>query len=771
MEDVLSSLENFSPTKDGKVGRNIHQKELNKNTYPKKVSRPLLSRNESSFSNLSQEDFNQRFSDAEFSFDDEIPFDPDSYDSSESKPGSRQSSYTVSGNRISSPSRQTKNHDNYYQNTAYENSNTNVKDHKFHSADFATLSVSSAGTEEYFRMDAIPGSSLQIEQTSEIPVNLPTVRKDSSYKINNSTRPGRMFKKILSAISTSPERQIGNTLTPTSSRPFSSFSIRETIKSRASERFSKSPGLLSISPQITLSNSTEQDSDRWIEIHRNLHRTNTLTNKEKEVRRNRHHPDGFRPLNPTDLLNGVTGNEQGDGGHTRLFDDDFLFDLDTNFTLVDNAITSLNSWPYITPSDFARGYISKFKTIAEQLRGMFNFCAIKIRWERADSYNDADTDNGEESIGSLSSVMQSRRGSSLEIAASFKQMCDALNIPCSIVPGYLKGAGEVWHNVGIPRPNHYWNAVIFNGLWRIVDASLASPSFPTRHIYTKCDKKTPEYFYFLSKPSNMLYTHVPYNPSDQHIVPALPNYTLFALPIAGPKTFRYDLKLVNFNTSILRLQELEITEIIVQVPTDVEIFADVLSGSFPDGMSHLISHAEDENKKIPALAQPFWLNNMRYYRVKATLLPNYKQGALFIYVGLKGTLKSLTNNTFSLAYAFSLTHEADNNPLLSFVVRHPTPHSLKQDIYIREPQCKDLVFGHTYVFSFTHNPSDGIKNRSNGKVKMALQGSSGRIFKLQKIDDSLWEGSIKCMERGIWRGLVSSDSGTGWSAYSEWNCS
>lgn len=146
--------------------------------------------------------------------------------------------------------------------------------------------------------------------------------------------------------------------------------------------------------------------------------------------------------------------------------------------MVDSKIFGMNSWPYFTPGELARNFVAKrvSNDPIDQLRAAFDFCATKLRWESGlGGDEDEDSlygDNGNNNepnmsfdeygnpiysvqrvdICALSRVMQTRRASTLDIAQAFKQMCDAFGVYCEVIPGYLKGIGEIWQNPGIPGP-------------------------------------------------------------------------------------------------------------------------------------------------------------------------------------------------------------------------------------------------------------------------------------------------------------------------------
>lgn len=754
--------------------------------------RPGITRNHSTFSNLSD------FSNSEYerktynrSPHADVPFDPNSYNSPSASP-TRQDSYNVNIFRTTSYNsvdQDVSRADTYKSLSSVTTNQQSLFSEGSAPTEVSNSSTSSAGStantrnEIYYKMEGVPGLSNSIAHSNETPVTLPTARHQRKSPTNSPQRSipikksAGFLKKFFSTAAgnynapsqNTEKRSFGRKSFEWTERASSSLSLRGTMNKTSGKSYSGRTALTSqdLYPTQSPLAGSNGEQEKWIEIHRNVHRTNTLTQKEREQRNTRPQIDGMRPLQPIDDISRIAGNETGDGGFTW---NDRVLKLDSHdFSAVQNNIYNLNSWPYVTPGELARGHIiQKFSDPLDQLRAAFDFCSTKLKWESLVGTDDTQ----EEGVGSLARIMQTRRASCLDVAHAFKQMCDALSIHCEVISGYLKGPGEVWHNPGIPRPNHHWNAVVVEGLWRMVDASLASPSFPTRDIYSKCDKRTPEWFYFLTRPCDLVFTHVPYDLRDEHIVPALSHEILIALPLAGPLAFEYNLQLQNFSTCLTRLQGLDVAELIVAVPPEAELFAEVMVGTFPAGSAHLLLNTDDR-KKAPALSQVFWKNKERFYRVKAVLPPTHNQGALNLYVGPRGTLQSITKNTLSLAYSVPMMQK-DENPILNFVIRHPTPHSIHQDIYINEPQCRDLVYGQSYVFSVSQHPGQA-NTRATGKVKMAIQTPLGRIVKLYKTEGGsksygVWQGNVKCIDTGTWRGLILSDTGNAWSVYAEWHC-
>src|SRR5947207_2396931 len=112
------------------------------------------------------------------------------------------------------------------------------------------------------------------------------------------------------------------------------------------------------------------------------------------------------------------------------------------------------------------------------------------------------------------------------------------------------------------------------------------------------------------------------------------------------------------------------------------------------------------------------------------------------------------DNPYRLALTIPLSHNGMNPPF-RFVTRHPTPNAQKYDLYIRQPQCKDLRLHQTYIFSVLQSPSTSgtVKNKS---AKIGIQSPGGKLIKLSNRieDDGTWEALIKCGEQGSWKAVV-----------------
>jgi transglutaminase/protease-like cytokinesis protein 3 len=299
-----------------------------------------------------------------------------------------------------------------------------------------------------------------------------------------------------------------------------------------------------------------------------------------------------------------------------------------NLALVDKSSRFINSVPLgATSASLAQGYVCRpYRSDVQRLRAIFTWVSERISWEE-DFEGDIDTQH----------IIQTKRGCSQEIAILVFEMCSSVGLHAEVVRGYLKTPGEALDLDLVARPNHYWNAVIVDGEWRIMDCSLAGPTNPKRSQYSSTGSQVAEGWWFLTRPIEICYTHVPLLPEQQHICPPVSHEILMALPCACPPYFKYGLQMVDFDTSLLNLDNLELAHVHFNVPEDVECLAEVEARGFAQDADGDYFESGDMVKK-PALAQAEWIGEQKRYTVKALLPGDEGHGVLKVYAGKRGLM-------------------------------------------------------------------------------------------------------------------------------------
>lgn len=133
------------------------------------------------------------------------------------------------------------------------------------------------------------------------------------------------------------------------------------------------------------------------------------------------------------------------------------------------------------------------------------------------------------------------------------------------------------------------------------------------------------------------------------------------------------------------------------VPPDVECAAEVEAPAFACDADGDFFESGDILRKR-ALVQPDWFGGQKRITVKAVLPGDEGQGVLKLYAGKKGLMHSSKDIPHPLALAIPIMHTGENPPY-DFVLRHPTPHAQRHDLYIMQPQCSRLAVNNTFVFA------------------------------------------------------------------------
>ncbi|KAH0522396.1 hypothetical protein TsFJ059_006243 [Trichoderma semiorbis] len=554
----------------------------------------------------------------------------------------------------------------------------------------------------------------------------------------------------------------------------------------------------------------------WVQVRRDVNRSNSVSKIERTERRERCQMQDHPTLNPVDeLYEGIEGDEGADGMPVHKPENYHMI----NLAQVDKNSRFIKEPPQgTTVATLAQTYICRpYRSDLQRLRAIFTWVAEKITWEE-DFEGDADTER----------TIHAKRGCAEEYACLVMEMCSAIGLHCEVVRGYLKAPGDIPDLNVMPRSNHWWNAVIVDDEWRMIDTCLASPSNPKRALYSSVSGSSADTWWFLTRPTELCWTHVPEHRDQQHIVPPVAYDTLLNLPCTCPAYFKNGIELVDFNTSLTRIEDLEMVHINFNVPADVEIAAEVEARALSkDHDGDLFENGDIVKKK--ALAQAEWFNGVKRYTVKALLPGDEGQGMLKVYAGKRGLMQSIKDIPHPLAFTLPIIH-AGENPPYEFVTRHPTPHAQRHDIYVVQPQCQQLALNNTFVFAIRQHPSsisDGPLTPSSnpgsaspipfirpssamsvnassasgsnpssasgtvaGKkpAKLAIQTPGGKILRLMRkeerkgisvgsrtpdeevSDGGTWETIIKCSERGVWRGLVLADRTARWCVFAEWTC-
>lgn len=373
----------------------------------------------------------------------------------------------------------------------------------------------------------------------------------------------------------------------------------------------------------------------WVQVRRDLYRSNSLSLNERQDRSDRCQMLDISVMLPVEeLLASTEGGESLDG----LPVSEPVDFASCNLSMVDKSARFVNNLPpSTTPAALVQGYLCRpYRSDVQRLRAIFTWVSERISWEE-DYQGDID----------LRRVMQTKRGCTEEIAYLVAEMCGAVGVQSEVIHGHLKIPGEPLDIDLLSRPNHWWNAVIVDGEWRVMDCSLAGPTNPRRALFSTVRSQGADTFWFLTSPLQACFTHVPMAPEHQHLMPAVSTEVLFSLPCACPPYFQHNLEIFEFDTSLIHLDNLELAHVHFFVPEDIELVAEVETRAFAHDSDGDLFENGDVVKK-PALAQAEWIGGKKRFTIKALLPGDEGQGVLKIYAGKRGLMVSQSSVVHSV---------------------------------------------------------------------------------------------------------------------------
>ncbi|KAI5969237.1 hypothetical protein CANMA_001684 [Candida margitis] len=535
-----------------------------------------------------------------------------------------------------------------------------------------------------------------------------------------------------------------------------------------------------------------QDEIDLVSYKMDINRMNSLTSKEKQGRTKRVvKSEANLIVKPLDYITEINTNETT----TAVSQENGDFVTDDNDGFID-----LSSVPYSKIDAFIGNYDIRYdlnefisdisvkfhSSELAKIRGvLLHLCKFHIIEEEEEQSVGGERLPSSSVISQvkpkLKEVQSKGEASIFQINYIFKKILDALRIPCEIVLGFWKKPNEFYHNEQYVI-NHCWLSVLVEDKFRLIDLfNFKNPTVCNLH---ECSYNE---FYFLAQPLSLVSTHIPSIIDLQHVTPPIDPSIAFYLPRTYSGFYANELSFYNFNNALTRLKDLEIFELELYVPADVELFT-------------LVKTSRVTTNDL-SLCQIRWVNHKRMAKIKAILPKNESIGVLQIFAGPKGLQKHF-DNIHQLSIVVPLTHQGATRQT-KFVQRFPTVQSQLNDLYIVKPQANKLMVKNTYSFQIEQYPSHGLRHAaaalamksttsSPADFKVVIESPSGKYFKLTRDEDEerekeeeygcvratnsiakpfgLYSSNIKCSELGVYRGLVIGDNGNSWYVFAQWEC-
>ncbi|QPG73314.1 hypothetical protein FOA43_000624 [Brettanomyces nanus] len=499
-----------------------------------------------------------------------------------------------------------------------------------------------------------------------------------------------------------------------------------------------------------------------------LDRVKTLTGNDRAHRKARtleEEPDLI--LQPHKFLSTINKNEVVSNTKRN-------YGLDsTPLAYVDRYIDHLPPDRFVSLQEIVTKRIDgHFNTPLEKLRAIYTFLTTRFKLIALDNEKlSTKVMPGGETI---KDIVYSGQCSSHQLTWLFFIMSSALDMNVELILGYFKrpfdyNDDHLCDDKGLLTLNHSWISVLIDGEYRLVDVALGNPTnnVVTRELTVVPDSTALEEhfdFYFLAKPLDLIYTHVPLHVDSQRIVPPLDPLAQLALPPLYPSFITNGLRLYKFNQAIFRLQDYEVIDFDLEIPTDFEVIA--------------LVRPLDTTNYAPekALVQMYWKSGRRMAKIKATLPPNCSIGFICCYgrpTELLNSEGTEMNNRqlrqgFSLLLSVPCFHKGKFSEV-EWCHVSPLPCTLaSNDVYIKEPQISNLTLTGSYGFIIKVCSSQ--KNKSLDEFRSMLISPSGSFSELERIDDETWEVRKTLREMGEWRLVVPNEESGKWHVHARWHC-
>ena len=168
---------------------------------------------------------------------------------------------------------------------------------------------------------------------------------------------------------------------------------------------------------------------------------------------------------------------------------------------------------------------------------------------------------------SATDVFRSRKGVCGAFANIFEGLCTAAKIECKTISGYAKGVGYTLERKSFDRANHAWNAVRLEAHWYLIDSTWGRGSLESG----KSSRKQLDSFYFLARPEQMIYKHLPEDSQWQLLRTPISMSDFVGLPHVESTFFELSVVLIHPPSSNTASYDakLQFAEVLVQTPPDV----------------------------------------------------------------------------------------------------------------------------------------------------------------------------------------------------------
>ena len=170
-------------------------------------------------------------------------------------------------------------------------------------------------------------------------------------------------------------------------------------------------------------------------------------------------------------------------------------------------------------------------------------------------------------------IFASRKGVCDAFGTIFETLCTAVQIECKKISGYAKGYSFNLEQNSFARTNHAWNVIRLERHWYLVDSTWGGGYLDSNN----CNRKELNPFYFLVRPEQMIYRHLPEDRQWQLLMSPISMNDFVRLPYVNSTFFELNLDVISprhtnmasFNSS------LGLAEVLVRASSDTVFMGDI----------------------------------------------------------------------------------------------------------------------------------------------------------------------------------------------------
>jgi transglutaminase/protease-like cytokinesis protein 3 len=211
--------------------------------------------------------------------------------------------------------------------------------------------------------------------------------------------------------------------------------------------------------------------------------------------------------------------------------------------------------------------LSKDKSRIDQCWFIFYWIAYNIEYDTVSYFSKNYADQSAEE------VFRTKKGICGGYRNLYNHLCGKLGIPCKMISGYSKGYGFDNNENALFEINHGWNIVSIEQHWYLMDSTWGTGYLNE----DKAFKRHLDLHYFLSRPDEMIYDHLPENDMWQLLQRPISMTQYMQMPKIYPAFFEFNIELISprQQAHVALIPGQPYALVLIKAPSNVELSADL----------------------------------------------------------------------------------------------------------------------------------------------------------------------------------------------------